>query len=1022
MRCGGTLMTKQGSGRFGAGRIVRSLGQWLAFASILGLGAQAVAGPIGSGGGDPRSPAEAMDRLAASADSEPSGIYALDLGLNFNSLDAVVYDPKTERLSLIGHFDRRFIGPRIPYLQHLAALLEIKDEPEFSLERPPGATQALRARTANGPALSLDKLFQHFDEILDADGSVTWLGRSVLLSLGLSPIKGHRAPGFLGAEAESVAGGGVRIASVMAASPANEAGLRRGDEILKVDGKAPASAEQFARLVRFAGNGNTIGISYRRDDKPTEASVTLRLDPDSHPWFGTRREDVDAALPEATKGRPTVDRVREYARGLEGGFQVPPELLRLVLDLHDDNLPKFFGEASNTQLARAMFDADYSVVKPIGHRTDLKERLTGYHTLFEEARRHPAAAELIGGKRIWVSVASVTSKQSPSGETLAIFDVKMRINMRGLQNDGNDAKRTPAEVTAYADMLSKFYDDFAEDYPVLHELSEAAKLAAAANWIKQKTPAFRLPAEGRVAWTPPTKVPGMAFAEIPHGGGASLSIAAHGGVNLSPCISNTRICVVPFDRGVVDPPKADLGKALPDGRIPAAGSDGRMSFNGKPAESVTLELNKIRQGAEALRDAVADRRTVAQKSGVDKEEDDLKRQIGKLASKPNETPREKYEQAGMLLNLAMIQHARGNDTEAIKQIKEATKAWPNHPSLNLLSAATSEQDGNRRQAIADLREYLGRVKDNPDAERWLKRLEREEGEGVVRPTWAPPRLQPTPGFGTAVGNAGSIGTGVPGGTGTRSPGGGPPSGTTPPLGTAPRTGTTPPTTGIGSGTPPVSGRPPVSTGQPPSTATTAPNPLPTEPRSAAGTRQIATTTDMADADRARERSRERVRALAVENTDPCNFDQGRLNADCNIHPQVSLQTPIGRAVEPPAANWQERQDELRRARLGWQHRLKELESKPKESWTPEEKEDFNQGPNIEKLIQQEEKKAETQVKAGNTQPPPPLPDEKTIKTMIMVEQNKPPAELSPPGNEDKPPVDDKPPSSLSPLAPSPPPD
>src|SRR6185369_5974944 len=125
----------------------------------------------------------------------------------------------------------------------------------------------------------------------------------------------------------------------------------------------------------------------------------------------------------------------------------------------------------------------------------------------------------------------------------------------------------------------------------------------------------------------------------------------------------------------------------PDGKAPAVGSDRKTTLNGKEAESLTLELNKIRQGAEALKDAVANKRTVAEKPAVDKEEQDLKERIDKLKKKPNETEKEKYYQAGLLLNLAMIQHARGNDTEAIKQVKEATKVWPNHPSLKLLSAA-----------------------------------------------------------------------------------------------------------------------------------------------------------------------------------------------------------------------------------------------------------------------------------------------------------------------------------------------
>src|SRR5438270_5890876 len=62
----------------------------------------------------------------------PRGIYLLESEYTFNVLDSVYYDAGNHQLSLIGHFDKRFSGRRIPYLQHLATLLE-SPNPQFSL-------------------------------------------------------------------------------------------------------------------------------------------------------------------------------------------------------------------------------------------------------------------------------------------------------------------------------------------------------------------------------------------------------------------------------------------------------------------------------------------------------------------------------------------------------------------------------------------------------------------------------------------------------------------------------------------------------------------------------------------------------------------------------------------------------------------------------------------------------------------------------------------------------------------------
>ena len=54
---------------------------------------------------------------------------------------------------------------------------------------------------------------------------------------------------------------------------------------------------------------------------------------------------------------------------------------------------------------------------------------------------------------------------------------------------------------AYAQELTTIYDELAQSFsPLLHELREAAKLAYAAQWLRARNAALKLPAEGRGSW------------------------------------------------------------------------------------------------------------------------------------------------------------------------------------------------------------------------------------------------------------------------------------------------------------------------------------------------------------------------------------------------------------------------------------------------------------------------------------------------------------------------------------------
>lgn len=87
-------------------------------------------------------------------------------------------------------------------------------------------------------------------------------------------------------------GAGVRLAAVTPKSPAAKAGLRGGDRLLRIDGKALAAAEEEARLVQareFIGEleeGEQVRIAYERDGKTREVTLAAESMPGLVWWRG----------------------------------------------------------------------------------------------------------------------------------------------------------------------------------------------------------------------------------------------------------------------------------------------------------------------------------------------------------------------------------------------------------------------------------------------------------------------------------------------------------------------------------------------------------------------------------------------------------------------------------------------------------------------------------------------------------------------------------------------------------------
>ncbi len=98
------------------------------------------------------------------------------------------------------------------------------------------------------------------------------------LAIGVASVAARRirgTPGVLGVSLEDGDGGGAKIAEVMKKSAAEEAGMKKDDLVLSVDGKETNSREDLVNNIRKHKPGDTVKLKIRRGDEDLELSATL---------------------------------------------------------------------------------------------------------------------------------------------------------------------------------------------------------------------------------------------------------------------------------------------------------------------------------------------------------------------------------------------------------------------------------------------------------------------------------------------------------------------------------------------------------------------------------------------------------------------------------------------------------------------------------------------------------------------------------------------------------------------------
>jgi putative serine protease PepD len=120
------------------------------------------------------------------------------------------------------------------------------------------------------------------------EGQNNGVGFAIPINIAKSVIPqiertGHVSHGYLGVATADSKTAGATVASVQSGSPAEQAGIRQGDVIRTIDGKAVSSSEDVVSAISGRSAGTKITIGIERGGQSKSITVTLEQQPSQAP-------------------------------------------------------------------------------------------------------------------------------------------------------------------------------------------------------------------------------------------------------------------------------------------------------------------------------------------------------------------------------------------------------------------------------------------------------------------------------------------------------------------------------------------------------------------------------------------------------------------------------------------------------------------------------------------------------------------------------------------------------------------
>lgn len=155
---------------------------------------------------------------------------------------------------------------------------------------------AINPGNSGGPLFDLEgRVIGVNTAIVNGANTVGFAVPADLVSRAIGDLqdKGYVSRGFIGVMTDgSAAKDGAHVGEIHDGTPAAAAGLRQGDVITAVDGRAISDAEGLVRAIGSRRPGETVKLDVRRGEKSQELSVTLAERPSDEKLAETAADEL----------------------------------------------------------------------------------------------------------------------------------------------------------------------------------------------------------------------------------------------------------------------------------------------------------------------------------------------------------------------------------------------------------------------------------------------------------------------------------------------------------------------------------------------------------------------------------------------------------------------------------------------------------------------------------------------------------------------------------------------------------
>ncbi len=505
--------------------------------------------------------------------SPPTSADALD---DFNVLDRVFLDPATGKIAVLGHYDSRFTTGPIPYLDLLKTAL-VYPIPRISIDPTPEMAQLLHDIKPEITA-KLNKFPFHYAVDLveghpDAERDRQLLIRQLARRYGLAPEEYAAWYNFARIDVPQGRVQGIfppaPLRSVMPLAYRHIGYLDAADALDLLYRDTPnAPAEALKRLglddvlKDLASHGGDVhgeqmmhaflAVATRVGAMPpkTEASLLKLYQEKKMTWQDVVKvsQSVMPYLPKDGKLDFMHLAFNHIVISDPIGMFMFPKLQQANSCIRPTDLNE------NSQLTRILFAADYSLKSMAEYPELFAEAMPDFQSL-AEFRLHSQTQGDAKSSRIWMEPDDVGMNISPDRNVIDFTHSRIKVitedDAKDLNVGAQDTEKADPYLTWLCGHIMDHYDQYAHILPSLHELREAAKVIALAQWLNKESIKVDLGHVAQTEWQPPKPFPLMALisqsnVRFPDGHTeCTTNLTTNGGVTFRPMGSWTTMTPAP---------------------------------------------------------------------------------------------------------------------------------------------------------------------------------------------------------------------------------------------------------------------------------------------------------------------------------------------------------------------------------------------------------------------------------------------------------------------------------------------